>query len=207
MHPSRQRGAKLPRDHRVRPSDWRCPPPRDVTRPAPPQAPRRAPPAAGFCAISETLPLSTAYVTEMSAPRVHGNGLRATFERTWHCVASEPHAVFLRMSVTDGGHEVAYETAVLGRLRQGYRVFQLRGALGTRIELCYLLVRITMGVELHPWATPGQLKWQLLKRHKRIVELEAELSKQQSTFAASRLNVSSGQYALLLPDRTFCVDA
>mmetsp|Transcript_18242 Transcript_18242/g.38925 ORF Transcript_18242/g.38925 Transcript_18242/m.38925 type:complete len:87 (-) Transcript_18242:222-482(-) len=46
-----------------------------------------------------------------------------------------------------------------------------------------------MGVELHPWATPGQLKWQLLKRHKRIVELEAELSKQQSTFAASRLNI------------------
>jgi len=166
----------------------KCTPPANA-EPSCPEITASVHPIGGFCAISETLPLSTAYVTEMSAPRVHGNGLRATFERTWHCVASEPHAVFLRMSVTDGGHEVAYETAVLGRLRQGYRVFQLRGALGTRIELCYLLVRITMGVELHPWATPGQLKWQLLKRHKRIVELEAELSKQQSTFAASRLNI------------------
>ena len=61
------------------------------------------------------------------------------------------------MSVTDGGQEVAYETAVLGRLRHGYRVIQLRSLQGTRIELCYLLVRVSFGEELNLWPTSRQV--------------------------------------------------
>jgi|EP00966_Prymnesium_polylepis_P204323 hypothetical protein len=52
-------------------------------------------------------------------------------------------AVFLHIAVNGSGHEVAFESAVLGRLRHGLRVFLLRGSLGTRIELCYLFAQIT----------------------------------------------------------------
>ena len=83
--------------------------------------------------------------------------MNPTFGKQVHCVAAEPHATFLRVSVKDGGQEVAYETAVLGRLRGGYRVFQLRGPLGTRIELCYLFVRVTFGTEPNRWGTPRQV--------------------------------------------------
>ena len=79
-----------------------------------------------------------------------------------HCVAAEPHATIVRVSVTDGGQEVAYETAVLGRLRGGYRVLQMRSVLGTRIELCYLFIKISFGSEPNLWATPRQLRMQHL---------------------------------------------
>ena len=108
---------------------------------------------AGFCALCRTLPPSRSGAeTEVSTRAVvKCNGLNADFSETFHCVAAEPHATFLRISVTDRGQEVAYETAVLGRLRGGYRVFQLRGPLGTRIELCYLFVHISF--ESDPWAS------------------------------------------------------
>ena len=83
--------------------------------------------------------------------------MNAPFAETVHCVAAEPHATFLRISVADSGQEVAYETAVLGRLRPGYRVLQMRGLLGTRIELCYLFVRISFGSEPNLWPTPRQV--------------------------------------------------
>ena len=72
--------------------------------------------------------------------------------RQVHCLAAEPHETFLRVAVEDeDDDEVAFETAVLGRLRPGYRVLQLRSRLGTRIELCYLFVRISRGEEDHQW--------------------------------------------------------
>ena len=88
------------------------------------------------------------------------NGCSARFGETMaHCVAAEPHATFLRVSVSDGGEEVAYETAVLGRLREGYRVFRLRDpSLGTRISLCYLLVHIRFSEVPHQWATARELR-------------------------------------------------
>ena len=61
-------------------------------------------------------------------------------------------------SIRGGEQEVAYETAVLGRLRGGYRVFRLRSMNGTRIELCYLLARISFGSEVNEWATPRELR-------------------------------------------------
>eukprot|EP00966_Prymnesium_polylepis_P325935 7381868-Prymnesium_polylepis.1 len=79
------------------------------------------------------------------------------FNKIVHCVAAEPHAVFLRVAVSDGGQEVAFETLILGRLQRGYRVFLLRSMLGTRIELCYILAKISFRGEPNLWLTPRQV--------------------------------------------------
>ena len=91
------------------------------------------------------LPLPAAPRTEFSAPcdaAGGGGGLHAHVGATAHCLATEPHSTFLRVSIVNdgagggggggggggvsvvdgGGGEIAYETAVLGRLRSGYRV-------------------------------------------------------------------------------------
>jgi hypothetical protein len=60
--------------------------------------------------------------------------MHAKFTGKVHCVAAEPYATFLSVNVSDGPNEVAYESAVLGRLRRGYRVFMLRSVLGTRMS-------------------------------------------------------------------------
>ena len=73
---------------------------------------------------------------QLCTPTVSSNGLNVHFNQKMHCLASEPHSTLLRIVVNDDGDKVAYETAVLGRLRPGYRVFRLRSMLGTRIELC-----------------------------------------------------------------------
>jgi len=140
----------------------------------------------GFCAISGTMPLAQQPQTEISVSSVQGNGINATFGHTVHCLASEPDASFLRIGVTDSGAEVAYEIAVLGRLRAGYRVFQMRGPLGTRIELCYLFVRITLSSEPNTWATPRQQEKQLRSQHKRIEELEAALKRREMPLSKIR---------------------
>ena len=48
----------------------------------------------------------------------------------------------LRVSVCERGQEVAFETCVLGALRRGYRCLEMRSRLGTKIELCSLLVHV-----------------------------------------------------------------
>ena len=116
---------------------------------------------AGFCAVSSSLPVPQNVETELVTPAVEGNGMNAAFDRAVHCIAAEPSATFLRVSVHDSNRqrqEVAYETAVLGRLRRGYRILQLRCPLGTRIELCHLFVRISFGSENNEWATPRQVR-------------------------------------------------
>ena len=61
----------------------------------------------------------------------------ASFNDTFvHVTDLSGRETIVRVVVMDGDTEVAYETAVLGRLRRGYRVLQLRSQLGTRIELC-----------------------------------------------------------------------
>jgi hypothetical protein len=62
------------------------------------------------------------------------------------------------IGVNDRGQEVAFETIVLGRLRGGYRVVQLRGPLGTSIELCYLFVQIRFAKELNVFQSPRQVQ-------------------------------------------------
>lgn len=139
--------------------------------------------SAGFCAISSTLPAPRNTKTELSTAAVIANGLNPSFQQTFHCIAAEPDATFLRISVTDGGQEVAYESVVLGRLRPGYRIFQMRGSLGTRIELCYLLVRISFGSEPNKWFTPRHQELKLLEQRKVIQDLAAQLNwKTESSF-------------------------
>eukprot|EP00966_Prymnesium_polylepis_P036207 839858-Prymnesium_polylepis.3 len=79
-------------------------------------------PIGGFCAVSGTLPLKHIIDTEFVAKAVgRGGGLRASFDVSAHCVAAEPHSTFVRISVTDRRQEVAFASAVLGRLRCGFR--------------------------------------------------------------------------------------
>jgi len=87
-----------------------------------------------------------------------GGGLNLRFNKIVHCVAAEPEATFMRVGVTDGGLEVAYETCVLGRVHRGFRIFQLRSMLGTRIELAYVFVRISFRSEPNLWLTRRQLR-------------------------------------------------
>ncbi len=51
----------------------------------------------------------------------------------------------MRLRVFDKEQEVAFETALLGALRPGYRCFEMRSRNGTKIELCKLLVHIDVG--------------------------------------------------------------
>ena len=95
---------------------------------------------------------------ELKTQAVKENGLNARFGTTVHCVAAEPHATFVRVGILDDGEEVAYEIAVLGRLRHGYRVLQMRSLLGTRISLCFLLVRISFASEANMWVSSRQAR-------------------------------------------------
>ena len=83
--------------------------------------------------------------------------MNAKIVRRVHCVAAEPHATFLHIAVMQSRQQVAYVSAVLGRLRRGYRIFQMRSNLGTRIELCYLFVRVRISTVHNLWATPRQV--------------------------------------------------
>jgi len=88
------------------------------------------------------------------------NGLHARIEEEVHCFAAEAHATFLRVAIRDGDRDVAFETAVLGRLRGGFRVLRLRSSLGTRIELACLFVHVSFGTVPNLWPTPRCLRRQ-----------------------------------------------
>mmetsp|Transcript_7865 Transcript_7865/g.13688 ORF Transcript_7865/g.13688 Transcript_7865/m.13688 type:complete len:132 (+) Transcript_7865:119-514(+) len=77
---------------------------------------------------------------------------------TVHCIAAEPDATLVRVCVVESGYDLAYETAVLARLRCGYRVLQLRSALGTRLELCYVLVHVSVTQEPNRFPNARQLQ-------------------------------------------------
>jgi len=117
-------------------------------------------PIGGFCAISSTEYLSQHDTNAEISFGSEKGGMNTTFGVTAYCFAAEPQSTFLRVSVRGDMQELCYETAVLGRLRRGYRVFQLRGLLGTRIELCYLLIHVSFGVQRNVWVTPRQLRIQ-----------------------------------------------
>ena len=50
------------------------------------------------------------------------NGLNAAFNETAHVIVAEPRETLIRISIVDyDNKELAYETASLGTLRNGYR--------------------------------------------------------------------------------------
>jgi len=132
-------------------------PPNDLD-PSCPQLTFQIHPIGGFGVVSKVLPIPHDRKVQI-ALSPGDNGMNSEIGETAHCIAAEPLTTILRISVTDteSMQELAYETAVLGRLRSGYRVFQFRGPLGTRAELCYLFVRISLGEEAHMWPTAREL--------------------------------------------------
>jgi len=134
-------------------------------------------PIGGLCTISTVLPVPRSVQTEIvvSANVQTDNGMNAPFGRTVHCIAAEPHATFLRVGVMDGKQEVAYEIAVLGRLRCGYRVLMMRSLHGTRIELCCMLVHVSFGIETNLWASSRQLRIMSEKQKEENLRLKREL--------------------------------
>ena len=136
-----------------------CPPLRSIpTSSIDPQLFARLWVLAGFCGVSDKVPLPQHHLEAEVVLSPKDNGMNAVFDTKVLCVAAEPQSTFLRVGVSDGSHEVAYEVVVLGRLRGGYRVLLLRGLYGTRIELAYLFVRISVGSEPHLWPNPRHLR-------------------------------------------------
>eukprot|EP00966_Prymnesium_polylepis_P045373 1050537-Prymnesium_polylepis.1 len=146
---------------------------------------------AGFCAVSNTLPVpQNAENAALVKPVLSGNGLAATFGETIQVVCGEPHATFLRVGVIDNGNEIAYEAAVLGRLRCGYRVFPLRGSHGTRIELAYLFVRISFWNEQNRSATARQVRMQSWRVEAQSAQLQEAIT-EQSNMAQKMIDLNN----------------
>mmetsp|Transcript_86037 Transcript_86037/g.257812 ORF Transcript_86037/g.257812 Transcript_86037/m.257812 type:complete len:1403 (-) Transcript_86037:178-4386(-) len=185
--------------HRFHPelSGERVPP--DNTYPSTPSLKISLHPIGGFCAVSSALPLPRLTETEITTRAVKGNGLNPYIGITVHCLAAEPHATFLAIGVIDGKREVAFETAVLGRLRCGYRAFQLRGALGTRIELAYIFAKISVSSDTNEWATHRQLRITTNHHRNEVLRLKQELVDQQQV--ASEEGARSEQAAALFRSR------
>ena len=114
---------------------------------------------AGFAAVSKKTPIRPGDESQtVTLSPAAGTGMNIMFASTVHCLVAERDEALLRVSVFEGKQEVAYESAVVGRLRGGYRVMQMRSSLGTRIELCYLFVRITWADERNQWATTREVR-------------------------------------------------
>eukprot|EP00965_Chrysotila_dentata_P019681 652973-Pleurochrysis_carterae.AAC.3 len=114
-------------------------------------------PLAGFASVSLELP--PRHVTpKCSTTNLCSNGFNARIAETVYCLAAEPNETLMRVVVTDAGREVAYETAVLGAVKGGYRCFHLRSRLGTRIENCYLFAYISLGNEPNLWASSAEMR-------------------------------------------------
>lgn len=106
----------------------------------------------GYHQVSRSMPPSpppargTPAPTSAMTAASMGNGLHAILEDVVHLLAAEPLHTVLRVSVLDREvGELAFETVVLGVLRQGYRCLELRSLDGSRIELCTLLVHVEVG--------------------------------------------------------------
>jgi len=191
--------------HRYHPQLSGTPAPPDTTEPSKPVITITLHPIGGVCAVDKQLPVILAQNadTELALPPAN-EGLQATFNQPVHCIAAEPQATLLRIAVTDGRQEVAYETAVLGRLRPGFRVFQMRAPRGTRIELCVLLVQISAYFEANTWLTPRQmrLRGSMLEQQKSDLEVEVarRLQQQQEkdAIAIEGLNHENKKLKLLI---------
>jgi len=142
-------------------------------------------PIGGFCAISKTLPIRLDAGAKFTTRAAEPNGLNVDLGVVVHLVAAHPHATFLRIGVNDGIHEAAYDSAVLGRLRRGYRVFQMRSHLGTRIELCYLFVRISFGSEPNLWVPARQMSF----HHEDVAALRQANSEAQERISEAQKRI------------------
>lgn len=92
-------------------------------------------------------------ISPSQTPTVTSNGLNPTWGVTVYCLTAEPETTFLKVIVLDGDAEIAYEVVVIGLLRPGYRCLQLRSKFGTPIDLCYVMLHISIEECENPWVT------------------------------------------------------
>ncbi|KAL1496398.1 hypothetical protein AB1Y20_016353 [Prymnesium parvum] len=184
------------------------PEPPDNDNPISPHLTLSLHPIGGFCALTKTLPLRgfhESVVTETTINGESGAGSNMTFREgeTVHCIAAEPDATLVRVCVVESGYDLAYETAVLARLRCGYRVLQLRSALGTRLELCYVLVHVSVTQEPNRFPNARQLQQMQLsvnaRRQSRDFECGVSAARQSATRQSGRRMSSAPQSQSVAP--------
>ena len=134
-------------------------------------------PIGGYCRVATALPPSPGAGRTHTTQAVDKSGFNACFadELPVHCLAAEPRETLLRVGVWDHGTLVAYDTLVLGALRAGHRCIQLRSRLGTRLELCHLLVHVALGEEVNTGASSVELREELQKEKALVQGLQSEL--------------------------------
>ena len=138
----------------------------------------------GYCCVSPYNPPMEAAGTTYSTPPALANSLNPAFDVLVHCLAAEPRETILKVAIKDGDHEVAYETAVLGLMRGGYRCFQLRSSYGTRIRLCALLVHISIGEERNQHADLRTLRDTVAEQQALLEEQKHTILKHEETIRA-----------------------
>jgi len=136
----------------------------------------------GFSCVSLTLPPATARTRQLVSAKGGGGGEAVRYGGAVHCIAAEKQQTVLRVAVVDDDEEdVAYETCVLGVLRQGYRVLHMRSAQGTRIRNCYLLCHVSFTTQVNAWVGEGEMMEYVRSKEKemeeRVDEAEAEVAK------------------------------
>eukprot|EP00965_Chrysotila_dentata_P041580 1378673-Pleurochrysis_carterae.AAC.2 len=140
----------------------------------------------GFHCVSTVLPPlsgATRHLVRSQRSAQHGCvGCDFHYGQKVHCVAAEPMACVLRVAVFDEefGQEVAYDTVVLGAVREGYRVIHLRSMRGTRIESCYLLVHISGSTQVNAWVGEQELVRKLYECEAEIAELKNKMRESPS---------------------------
>jgi len=88
---------------------------------------------------------------------------------------------------------------VLGALKPGYRCLHLRDPkTGTRIDMCALLVHITIGKEPHVWANERELRRQLVEQTAEVRQMQAELARKDERIGEQEQLISELRAQLLV---------
>ena len=151
----------------------------------------------GFACVSLKLPPATARSRQLVGAKGGGGGEAVRYGGAVHCIAAEKQQTVLRVAVVDDDEEeVAYETCVLGVLRQGYRVLHMRSAQGTRIRNCYLLCHVSFTTQVNAWVGEGEMMEYVRSKEKemeeRVDEAEAEVAKLKGLTPCSSSSYSGG---------------
>jgi len=174
----------------------------------------------GYAGVSTKLPPKKRPSTKYSTPAIPSNGLTAFFGTTVHCFAAEPRQTILHIAVDDtaspskggsaqaamaGMGHAAYEAVVLDTLRPGYRCLPLRSNLGTRIEMCSLLLHIQIDDAPNPVATPSANSHRELlessrclldEKEARIASLSAKVAEQKTALDEQSVTIARLDKAL-----------
>jgi len=156
----------------------------------------------GVCYTTPTLEAtaSTTRRVEKTAT-VRDNGYNPVFNHTVHCFASEPRETMLQLLVEVDGEGVAYETVVLGALREGHRAIQLRSNAGTLIDGCVAFVHLSHGEEPYIPSSAAELRVLVEEQRQVIRQMTQRLSvSSASADSSSQLASTSASSAMLSRD-------